>query len=224
MKRFDVGIVDDENKGIIESLNSFIKRTEIKRLINQILTAQASRNFRSLAILSEYPKEGKTFFTAALALAYARFLPGRVLVVNTVPQSKSGNTLLKSIIGIHLPVRLNKYELGESCRIDLITARSDLMDRRAISPDFQISSYIDKFADSYDIVFVDTCAMSDLNDDLVDPVIVAQHVDASILITSPKSLDRSSVRRVTGKLHRYGIRPLGAVYNAGVMGGWTSRQ
>ena len=208
---------------VLDSLNDFIKHTEVKRLINQILSAQAKSGFRSLAVLSEYPGEGKTFFVAALALAYARLLPSRVLVVNTVVQPRSRGLFLESILGMHAPVSRQTRGLVEPGRVDLITTHGDDFGPFD-SSDFHVASYIEGLASRYDVVLVDTCAMSAAEKENIDPIIVAKHADTSVLVTSPRSLDRSSLNRVKRKLRRYGIRPLGTVYNTGVTGGWMNRR
>jgi len=193
----------------------FIGHSEIKRLVNQIISAQNELMFKSLAILSEFPGEGKTFFTAALALAYAKYVPGQVLIVNTIPQSKGSEGLLRSVLGVHRPMRRGTD--NSSCKVDLITAKNDMRSRWRESPDFLISAHIAKFSNSYDIVFVDTCAMSVADVDCVDPIILAQQVDASILLTSQKSLERSAVKSITTRFKRYGIQPLGSVFNSGAL-------
>ena len=135
-----------------------------------------------------------------------------MLVINTVPDSTVGDLLLKSVVGVH-----SDSSSGDKvARVDLITARNDLNKQQALGSDFQLTNYIDRFSRGYNIVFIDTCALTKANNCMIDPVIVAKNVDTSILVVSPKSLGHASMRNVVSKLKRYGINPLGAVYNTGV--------
>ena len=208
-----------KDSGVLRLLSDFVRGTEVKRLINQIINAQNRNNFRSLVVLSEYPSEGKTFFTAALALSYARYLASNVLIVNTIPQQGQGDALLKAVVGRHNSSTLK----GANGRVDLISARMDSAGQFD-SPDFQVAYYIDKFASNYDIVLIDTCAMSMNASEYIDPVIVARYAEASILITSSRSVERSTARKIVQKLNRYGIKPLGTVYNSGAVNRWMNRQ
>jgi Mrp family chromosome partitioning ATPase len=207
------------NNGVLRLLSEFVRGTEVKRLINQIINAQNRNNFRTLVVLSEFSGEGKTFFTAAMALSYARFLANSVLIVNTIPQQGQGDTLLRAIVGRHSSSTIK----GANGRIDLITARTDGVGKFD-SPDFQVAYYIDRFANNYDLVLIDTCAMSMNDSKYIDPVIVARYAEASVLITSNRSVERTTARRIVQKLNRYGIRPLGTVYNSGATNRWMSRQ
>ncbi len=208
---------------LLNSLNFFIRQTEVKRLINQILTAQSRSGFKSLAVLSEFPGEGKTFFIAALALAYVRFLPSRVLVVNTVRQTRNRALFLESILGMHVPETQAGKGLMEPGRIDLLTTDGN-EPGPFDSSDFHVASWIEEAAERYDVVLVDTCSMASVGADNIDPIIVARHVDASVLLTSGRSIDRTTLIRIKRRLRRYGIRPLGTIYNTGVAGGWKSRR
>lgn len=223
MDASDVHPGGDAGGNVLDSLNDFIKHTEVKRLINQIVTAQSHTGFRSLAVLSEYRGEGKTFFVAALALAYARFLPSRVLMVNTVSQPRGGGLFLESILGMHAPESHSRRGLVEPGRVDLITTRGS-EGGPFDSSDFHVASYIEGLASRYDVVLIDTCAMSEAGKDNVDPIIVAKHADTSVLVTSPRSVDRSTLTQLKRKLRRYGIQPLGTVYNTGVTGRWMNRR
>lgn len=212
-------VEQNKDNGVLRLLNDFVRGTEVKRLINQIINAQNRNGFRTLVILSEFAGEGKTFFTAAMALSYARYLASNVLIVNTIPQQGQGDALLKAVVGRHNSSTLK----GASGRIDLIAARMDSAGQFD-SPDFQIAYYIDKFANNYDLVLIDTCAMSMNTSEYIDPVIVARYADASILITSNRSVERGVARKIVQKLNRYGIKPLGTVYNSGAVNKWMSRQ
>ena len=212
MSKTNQNFTDNMENPVLASLYSFIGHTEIKRLMNQIYTSQRASFFKTVAVLSESAGEGKSFFTAALALAYSNMMRSKVLVINTVPDSPVGDLLLKSVVGVHSEAN----GTDKIARVDLITARNDVNKQQALGSDFQLTNYIDRFSRGYNIVFIDTCALTKANNCMIDPIIVAKNVDTSILVVSPKSLGHASMRNMVGKLKRYGITPLGAVYNTGV--------
>jgi Mrp family chromosome partitioning ATPase len=74
--------------------------SEIKRLADTIMALQHERAFRSLAILSLLPGEGKTLFTASLATAYSSASPSRVLVIDTASKYNDQSLVLKQCMGL----------------------------------------------------------------------------------------------------------------------------
>src|SRR5438128_1693791 len=64
-------------------LQEFTRYTELKQLAYNIAALQQEKLFRSLAVLSFFPGEGKTLFCAALAMAYMETCQSKVLVVDT---------------------------------------------------------------------------------------------------------------------------------------------
>jgi len=203
-----------EGHPLLQLLELYIDDTDFKRLINQIAVLQARSNFKSLAILSELPGEGKSFFTAALALAYARHLPSRVLIVDTTSSSRKPSCFFQPILGMHIPRCLRSRGLVEPGVIDLISSFQASEDAGPHS-DLQFGEYISSFSHRYDLILVDTAALSAPSHAEIDPVIVAQHTDSSILLTSHHSLERETLMRLKHKLQRYGIEPLGTVFNVG---------
>lgn len=195
-------------------LNDYIRGTEFKRLINQIIMAQVNNSFRSVAILSEYSREGKTFFAAALALAYAKYLVGRVLIVDTVRQPSNHTLYHRAIRGQYAPDLSHPQTDISPGLIDLLTTGETETAARGTS-DFILCSYIDTIKHRYDLVIVDTCAMAEANKDNVDPIIAARHIDTSILITSSRSVERTVVGSIKNRFEQYNINVLGAVFNRG---------
>jgi Mrp family chromosome partitioning ATPase len=204
-----------EKRSLLPILNEYIRGTEFKRLMNQIAVAQSRMDFKSLAVLSEYPGEGRTFFVAAMALAYAKYLPSRVLIVDTASRGSGQLQHFQCVMGMHLPQTMQSKGLIEPGVVDLV-AMNEKQAPTADHSDFQIRQYIASLQDRYDLVIVDTCALSSVSRGKIDPVIVAQHVDTSILITSELSLERETLARIKRRLQRYGIEPLGTVFNTGI--------
>lgn len=79
-------------------LQDFIRNTEFKRLLNQIVFAQTRKGARSIALLSQYPKEGKTLLAAGVAMGYSLFLRKRVLLIDTVSSTRNESFFIGRVI------------------------------------------------------------------------------------------------------------------------------
>ncbi|HEY8280654.1 MAG TPA: hypothetical protein VIH99_13580, partial [Bdellovibrionota bacterium] len=64
------------------TLQSVMRFAETKQIVDQILHAKRDRKIRSLAILSELPREGRTLFSATLAMSFGQLVRQKVLVVD----------------------------------------------------------------------------------------------------------------------------------------------
>ena len=81
------------------------------------------------------------------------------------------------------------------------------------SSDFQIGTYVNYLSAKYDLVILDTCAITDSDINNVDPIIIAKEVDTSILVTSEKSMSKDSILTIKQEFDQYGIPLLGNVYH-----------
>lgn len=210
----------------------YIRHPEYKRILHFVVTAQSRESFVSMAVLSKYPGEGKTFLVSVLALGYATFLQRKVLIIDSVSQNRNESFYMGRIMG---------NEFNESSRsapacIDLMTTRGmkqhGVRSRKQLTgpehlarndeeesfntTDFQIGGFIESLKDSYDLILLDTCALSEADKCNMDPVILAKESHTSILVTSPRSVERANVREIKAELDRCDVRALGTVYNSGI--------
>ncbi len=215
-------------------LIDYIRYPQCKRLINRIFTAQKTNNFKSVAVISQFPEEGKTVFTAVLALGFHMFLDKRVLIMDTVSQTRDESFYYRGLLG-HSLLELDQKK-KQSC-IDLITTRNvgskirfqhlqtpdkstevEIPDFNQdqdsdVTSDFKLCGFIESMKSNYDLILLDTCALSTANKYNFDPLILAQHADTSILVTTPRSLDRGLLKELTQELRRYNVSSLGMVVN-----------
>lgn len=219
-------------EGAREVFFDYIRHPAYKRLLNQVVAAQDKQNVRSVAVLSEFPGEGKTFFVSVLALGFATFLRKRVLIMDTISQTRNESFYMGTILGHEASDVEGMPGRGRPGAIDLITTRNlrrqirvhtetlefeegegddDVYD----TADFQIGPFITALAPSYDLILLDTCALSEVTKDNIDPIILAQQADASIVVTSRESLDRQILNKISNDLKRSSIRLLGTIFNAG---------
>lgn len=214
------------------ALYDYIKFPECRRLVNRINTEQRERNFKSLTVLNKNSDRGKTVFTSVIALGYLMFLDKRVLIIDTVSDSRDGSFYYREFYP-----HSSKAGDGNAKRagcIDLITAESlsrknllhysggALIHSEAAEPfdgrgddgaEFQINPFIDSIKRYYDLILIDTCAFDEANRDSFDPMIIAEHSDCSVLILPESSLERDSLVAIGKELKRHHLTPLGVVLN-----------
>jgi|GEM_PF-3365309 len=214
-------------------LLDYIRNPECKRLLNRISIAQSEANAKSVAILSQFPCEGKAVFICSLALGFMKLMDKRVLIMDTVSQSCDESFYFREVFKEQLN-QSNEVEKRQGC-IDLITtknlSRKNLVQSNnetdSLAPvsyqsnfkfdiaDFQVNPFVDSMKGSYDLILMDTCALSEVNKTSLDPLILAEYADASILFTSPDYLDRAELSKLSRQLQRHRIAPLGLVVNSG---------
>jgi Mrp family chromosome partitioning ATPase len=211
--------------------SEYIRHPSFKRLLNAISTAQERDRLKSLAVLSYFPGEGKTFFVSVLALGYASFLRKRVLIMDTVSQTRNESFYMGTVLGAPED---DPMTTGPSGTIDLVTTRNlhgtvpTAAELHALGPDervddrigydtadFQIGPFLTGLSPSYDLILLDTCALTEVTKDHLDPIILAQQTDGSLLVTSDASMDRAVVQRVASDLSRAGVKIAGTVFNSG---------
>ncbi|HUP58603.1 MAG TPA: hypothetical protein VM598_14185 [Bdellovibrionota bacterium] len=204
-------------------LFEYIRYTEFKRLLGQITATLDAGKLKTVAVLSEHPGEGKTFFVSALALGYSVLLNKRVLIVNTTSQPTNRELLHRNVFQKEAETMSQPGQIVPVSRtIDLLSPFHDEEGRVEESSDFQMGQYIRSVQDTYDLVIFDTCAMSASNADHMDPIIIARQVDTSILLFSDRSLSREALPSIRDKLAQWSVRLMGMVYNTG--GPWSKKR
>lgn len=214
-----------------DELLDYIRFPQFKRLLDKVASAQLSNGFRSIAVLSKFPREGRTFFVAVLALGYAIYLRRRVLIVDTLSANRENSFYLDRVLGS----RSNGERNGARPYIDLMTAATmirrlnqrygslhvgpdgEITGPPALSetPDFQVGVFLDELESEYDLVLLDTCALTTVDKQHLDPVILARQADSAILVTSHRSSERDVVQQVNDELHRSHVELLGTIFNNG---------
>jgi Mrp family chromosome partitioning ATPase len=196
----------------------YIRYSEFKRLLGQLAMMVDRDGMKTIAVLSEHSGEGKTFLVSAMALGYASLLDRRVLIVDTVVRNEGHSLFLKKIYEEQLEYApfLGGPKTHVTRMIELISPEQREEDDSVDTADFRIGTYVNSIKDNYDLILVDTCALSASNKRNIDPVIVARQADASILITSDRSMNRESLQRVKGVMAQWHVRIVGVIHNAGI--------
>jgi Mrp family chromosome partitioning ATPase len=193
---------------------SYIRGSEFKRLLGQVTNLVEREQIKTLAILSAYPQEGRTFVVATLALGYAVLLKKRVLIVNTALKLRANSLNIKRLYDEELR-HAPGPKRGQSDRmIDLMSPEMNSREEsQADTVDFQIGNYISAFKQNYDLTLIDNCALILKDEKIIDPIVIASQADASFLVTSEKSLKRGQLTETKDLLSKWRVRLVGSVYN-----------
>jgi hypothetical protein len=104
--------------------------------------------------------------------------------------------------------------------IDLMSPKMNSTESsHADTVDFQIGSYISAYKQNYDIILIDNCALTIRDEKIIDPIVIASQADASLLITSNKSLKRAPLLEVKELLSKWRVRVVGTIHNENI-GSW----
>ena len=179
-------------------------------MLYRVIDLQQERrsNFRSLAVLSAFPGEGKTLFCAALALVYAETFRSKILVVDTSTFHHPKSLALRQCIDPENPYidflslledrnGSNGAKTGSahhSERQELaLNAEPDADGNFAVSTVMEsehslITKVAKERAKHYGLVILDTAPLTAQNKNNLDPFLVARLSDASVLIAGRKLL------------------------------------
>jgi Mrp family chromosome partitioning ATPase len=211
-------------------LFDYIKHPDFKRLLNQIVSQQAEQGFRTLSVLSKFPGEGRTFFTAVLALGYSLYLGRKVIIIDTVNSTRSDSFFFGRILSDD---RVEKAMISGPGVIDLMTMRAltrqirllqrsnsndlNLLSENEIldpaTADFKVGQVLALLRTKYDLVLIDTFAFESSSKENIDPLIIAKQTDTSLVVTSQKSLERSAILSLKSELKSASINLLATVHN-----------
>jgi len=219
---------------LYDRLKDLIHYSEIKRLAYKIIAQQQQKRFRSLAVLSSFPMEGKTLFCAAMAMAYAETSRASVLVVDTTTHQNSKSLTLKDCLDpsctqieyLSLAERRTKSNGALSMPIDVHLARrqpsveAEVVEGKAISVSVikesdhaLITKVAEESAKQYGLVLLDTVALMARNKNNIDPLLAANLTDASVLMVSPKLLNASNLSACLKLVEDPALHLIGMVSN-----------
>jgi len=206
--------LDRKARLIPHSVNPVIAE-HYRRLRTKILQQQTEKPFRSLAVTSAAPQEGKTVTVLNLGLSFSTLPSFKVLLVDG--DFRTGT--LGSWLGV---------DAGEQGFSDLINGSASLEDVILKSDEIpmhfmvrgtshvadmdagQLESHLQRMAAEYDLVLLDTPPVNLI----ADAQLLAASCDAVLLVARAFATTRKTFERTVHDLARY--RVIGTVLNAGV--------
>lgn len=200
------------------ALIEYIRAPQFKRLLSEVVARQDESDFRSIAVLSRYQGEGKTFLTGVLALGYAIFLRRRVLILDTIAQEGGGGLFLSRLLRetVSHPEHESLIEIVSSRSIESPNEDSILPPTPGLPAiDFGIADFLHRVGIDYDLVIVDTCALESSSAQTLDPVVVARQTDTAIVVTSSRSTEAGALEPLRQILKKSRVDILGTIHNGG---------
>jgi hypothetical protein len=220
-------------------LLDYIRYPASKRLINTIHRAHLEKGVKSIAVLGEQANAGKTLFVSAIALGFMTLLNKRVLIMDTVSQTRDESFYFHGVLQKHNTD--GSYKKSDHPCVDLITSRQLQSDVAAEPPpppatqkgkkaevpmlseggfdtvDFEVHPFVESMKPHYDLILLDTCPLTLTGKNTIDPLIIAQYTDSAIVVVGKDSLQREHLQDLSRNLARHRIEPLGIVVDSGTI-------
>ena len=193
---------------LLHLLDRYIRQNQVKRMVDLIARRQSEFRFRSVAVISKDAKEGRTFFTAVLARALVEFLRVLVLVVDATGREHIPPILEALDTGGNNPV-VEGNSLG-GCSVATIGDATNHSQRRN---EFHFGEMVRARAAEFDVVLADTQALSVSDARGCDAALIAQQVDAYILIVADSSLSVDAHKTYLEQLGVISTPCIGIVHN-----------
>lgn len=193
-----------------------INYSEFKQLVDSIHELQTRQKITSIAVLSELSLEGKSLFCGSLAIALARFLKQRILVVDTAVFPNTGSLSIEEILE------------PDHSRVDAMGSMPTLFpgvtflklspEHARAGVEYDIQKVIQDNMSKVDLILFDTCALSQKNRNNIDPLVVARRVDGSLLLVSPRARALGALEGLDKAVARGNLKVLGVIDNQGFRG------
>lgn len=192
-------------------IKDYVLYAEFKRTLDRIHSACVEKNIRSLSVISLVPEEGKTFFSIGLATGFAELMSKKVLLVD------AGNPEAKLCIEDYYPNSDESY-YDQVPMVVSLSEGVDLFRLANFKPtnykaqEYRVQDILAEYSQKYDLVIFDSAALKLTNRGNFDPWIIANRTDASVLVTSKKSVDLIQAQHLEGLTR---IKLIGVIENQG---------
>ncbi len=222
----------DSNRSVSERLKEFSQYAEMKQLAFRIKSLQAQKQFQSLAVLSYFPGEGKTFLCTALALAYADVSRSRVSIIDTSTRQNEGALTLQECLS---PAErrvavLSMEEIRNGTRNftdaasptagnqvvhspEIVSDAAGPHARTSRTADTPLFRAMTEEGKTHGLVIIDTVSLNSKNRSNVDPLMTARQSDASILVVGRKLLNSPEVEECMKIVQDPTLHLIGVVSN-----------
>lgn len=192
-------------------LNEYINYSEIKQVIDNIYTQVKAQKIKTIAILSEFNEEGKSFFAATLCIAYSKFYNEKVLLINTSTTKNNYSGFIDNDAKNKNDSIIRKTIFPN---FDMVNVK-DFPTKNSEISEYQIDIMAKEFSDDYGLVMIDTTAFGVRNRHNAHPLVIAKRCDSSILVVSEISSSKKELDRFQIGLKESQVKLLGVVYNEG---------
>ncbi len=201
-----------------KALLSVARFAETKQILDQVLHAQRDQKIRSIAILSELPREGRSLFAATLATSFGHLVRQKVLVVDCNTRGGPHSLTLERLLEsdeVSEEARRKMVRETLSVNVSLMGLR-DWAEKKETIAEYEVESLMNGPGKDFDLAIFDTCAMVSKNRNNLDPIAIARRCDAAILLVSRRSGTRGLLQELRERLKKENLDLLGIVFNEGI--------
>lgn len=192
-------------------LVEYIKYAELKELIDNIHSLVKENKYKTIATLSEFNNEGKSFFTLTLALGFTKFFRDKILIID----SSIENTMYDHFIDPNLEsTKTNGPKSSIFHNLDIAIIRNFTSQYGELT-EYEISVLAKEYAEEYSIVIIDTVCYGARNKNNNHPLVLAKRCDASILVMSSTPTQKRDLEHLQNSIKESNINLIGLVYNEG---------
>lgn len=197
----------DEDSGVFDEMYFFLKA--------KYNIENGDTKYKSIAILSCDPKEGRTTISINLSIKFAMG-GAKVLLVDTDIKKLPTNKKLKSDMTQGLSAILsgkNKFEdIVMETNVDnlnYISSGFKYIKHSDILLSMAFENFLNRASLLYDIVIIDTPALTTT----IDGIIVASIADGAALIVKSNEVEMEKLKRMKERLEEAKVNVLGAILN-----------
>jgi hypothetical protein len=79
--------------------------------------------------------------------------------------------------------------------------------------EFLMKPFITGLSNSYDLILLDTCAMSSSCGELFDPLVLARQIERAVLLLSPLSRNKGASQKIQNRLEQERVSLMGVINN-----------
>ncbi|MET0933762.1 MAG: polysaccharide biosynthesis tyrosine autokinase [Mycetocola sp.] len=204
----------DKRPIVVRAPNS-AQAEEFRRIRSSLRFASASHDIRSVAVTSSIPGEGKSTVSTNLALTLAE-TGARVVIVDADLRRPSVADVLsvEPYVGL-TNVLVDKISVEEVVHqwgrttLDVLAAGEVPPNPAELLASTRMKDLIASLSRLYDFVIVDTAPVLSV----ADATVIAQQVDATIMVVDSRSVRRAQLMQSVAALERAGAHVAGVVLN-----------
>ena len=197
----------NQNNSVVEEAFSFLKAN--------FNFANVDKKYKSLALLSSNPREGKTTIAINLAINFAKGGVKTLLVDTDLRKPANGKRLSEGVkkgLSNYITEELKFEDIIMKSNIDsldYLSCGSKVVNPSALLSSNVFEEFIDEVASKYDLVIFDTPAITSVP----DGYIVASKADATLLTIKAGEVKLPKLKRVKEQLEKANANVVGVVLN-----------
>ena len=197
----------NQNNTVVEEAFSFLKAN--------FSFANVDKQYKSLALLSSNPKEGKTTIAINLSINFARS-GVRTLLVDADLRKPVGVKRLSGATNKGLSNYLTENSKLEDIvmtsnidNLDYMPCGSKVMNPSALLSSMAFEEFLKEVASKYDLIIFDTPALTSVT----DGYIVASKTDTTLLTVKAREVKLPKLKRVKEQLEKANANVIGVILN-----------